>query len=129
MAGQDREGGAFFANNKKQSQNAPDYRGELRLSPEVVQALNDQIQSGVQFPAIELSGWKKTSGNGTVYISMSGRKPYVKDGQSGGNGGGQQRGNWNGGQQGGQQGGFQQGGRPTGWQPAAGHAIDDELPF
>lgn len=118
MAGQDREGGAFFANNKKQSQNAPDYRGELRLSPEVVQALNDQIQSGVQFPAIELSGWKKTSGSGTVYISMSGRKPYVKDGGS--QGGGQQRS---------QQGGFQQGGRPTSWQPQGNQDIGDEIPF
>ncbi len=125
MAGQDREGGAFFANNRKQSQSAPDYRGELRLSREVVDNLIQQLSSGVQYPALEISGWKKTSGSGTVYISMSGRKPYVKDGQSGGNGGGQQ-GNWNGG---GQQGGFQQGGRPTGWQPPAGQAVEDEIPF
>lgn len=123
MAGQDREGGAFFANNRKQTQNAPDYRGELRLSREVVENLAEQLRNGVQFPAIELSGWKKTSGSGTTYISMSGRKPYVKDGNS--QNGGQQRGNWNGGQQG----GFQQGGRPTGWQPPQGHNIDDEIPF
>lgn len=122
MAGQDREGGAFFANNKKQSQNAPDYRGELRLSREVVDNLVQQLQSGVQFPAIELSGWKKTSGSGTVYISMSGRKPYVKDGQSGGNGGGQQSGNWNGGQQ---------GSRPGGWNQQAnvGADLGDDIPF
>lgn len=123
MAGQDREGGAFFANNRKQTQNAPDYRGELRLSREVVENLAEQLRNGVQFPAIELSGWKKTSGSGTTYISMSGRKPYVKDGNQ--QGGGQQRSNWNGGQQG----GFQQGGRPTGWQPPQGQSIDDEIPF
>ena len=121
MAGQDREGGAFFANNRKQSQSAPDYRGELRLSREVVDNLVQQLSSGVQFPALEISGWKKTSNSGVVYISMSGRKPYVKDGQSGGNGGGQQ-GNWNG--------GGQQGSRPGGWsQQANAAAVDDEIPF
>lgn len=123
MAGQDREGGAFFANNRKQTQNAPDYRGELRLSREVVDNLVQQLNSGVQFPALELSGWKKTSGSGTTYISMSGRKPYVKDGQGGGNGGGQQRGNWNGGQQS----GFQQG---NGWGAPVGNAdLGDDIPF
>jgi hypothetical protein len=121
MAGQDREGGAFFANNRKQSQSAPDYRGELRLSREVVDNLVQQLSSGVQYPALEISGWKKTSGSGTVYISMSGRKPYVKDGQSGGNGGGQQ-GNWNG--------GGQQGSRPGGWNQQANAGVeDDSIPF
>lgn len=124
MAGQDREGGAFFANNRKQSQSAPDYRGELRLSREVVDNLIQQIKDGTQFPALEISGWKKTSNSGTVYISMSGRKPYVKDGQGGGNGGGQQggqqRGNWNGGQQGGGWAGGQQGGAPD---------MMDDIPF
>ena len=123
MAGQDREGGAFFANNKKTAQNAPDYRGELRLSREVLENLNQQLASGVQFPAIEISGWRKTSNSGTTYISMSGRKPDVKDGQ----GGQQQRqapqGGWGGGS-----GGFTQGGQKTGWQPPAG-AVDDEIPF
>jgi hypothetical protein len=70
-----------------------------------------------------VSGWRKTSNSGTTYISMSGRKPYVKDGQ----GGQQQRqapqGGWDGGS-----GGFTQGGQKTGWQPPAG-AIEDEIPF
>lgn len=120
MAGQDREGGAFFANNRKQQPNHPDYRGELRLSQDVVRNLMAQMDQGVQFPAIELSGWKKTSNSGTVYISLSGKKPYVKDGQSGGQGGGQRQapqGNWNGGNQG-------------GWTPPSqGNALDDDIPF
>lgn len=82
MAGMDREGGALFANNRKNSQGAPDYRGELRLNAETLANLNEQIKNGVQFPAIEISGWKKTSNNGTVFISMAGKKPYVKDGQA-----------------------------------------------
>ena len=125
MAGQDREGGAFFANTRKTAQNAPDYRGELRVSRELVDNLVQQLASGVQFPALEVSGWRKTSNSGTTYISMSGRKPYVKDGQ-----GGQQQqrqapqGGWGGGS-----GGFTQGGQKTGWQPPAGNDIDDSIPF
>lgn len=125
MSSQDREGGAFFANNRKQQPNHPDYRGELRLSQDVVRSLLDQIDQGVQFPAIELSGWKKMSNSGTVYISLSGKKPYAKEGQ----GGGQRQapqGGWGGNNQ---QGGFQQGGRNSGWQPPQGQSIDDEIPF
>jgi hypothetical protein len=94
MTGQDREGGAFFFNNKKQG-SQPDYRGELRVTPELVMALQEQLQRGVQFPAIELAGWKKTSNNGQTFISMKGQKPYEKNsgaGQSSGQvnqGGGQ----------------------------------------
>lgn len=80
---QDREGGAFFANTKKQSQSAPDYRGSLRLSPEVVDNLVQQLSNGVKFPEIELAGWKKTASSGTTYISMNGKKPYVKGESSG----------------------------------------------
>jgi hypothetical protein len=112
MAGQDREGGAFFANNRKQKESHPDYRGELRLSKEVIESLIDQMSHGVQFPAIEISGWKKTSASGTVFISLSGKKPYVKPDQ-----GGQRQapqGGWNAGQSG-------------GWKPAA--SVDDEIPF
>jgi uncharacterized protein (DUF736 family) len=117
MASQDRDGGAFFANNKKQSQNQPDYRGELRLSREVVENLNQQIASGVQNPAIELAGWKKVSNSGTTYISLSGKKPYVKDGQAPA-------------PRQAPQGGWAGGGQQGGWQtPAASAPIDDEIPF
>jgi hypothetical protein len=81
MAGMDREGGAFFANNRKTAPNMPDYRGEIRISADTLASLVAQAKSGVQFPAIELSGWKKQSSNGTVFISLAGKKPYVKDGQ------------------------------------------------
>ncbi len=117
MAGMDREGGAFFSNSKKQTPNAPDFRGEMRLSREVIENLNQQLQAGVQFPAIELSGWKKTSNSGTTYISMSGRKPYVKGDQNQ-----QQRqapqGGWGG-----------SSGQSSGWSPSKGNALEDDIPF
>ena len=81
MASMDKEGGALFANNRKTNQSAPDYRGELRLNADTVASIKQQLESGVQFPAIEIAGWKKTSNSGTVYISMAGKKPYVKDGE------------------------------------------------
>ena len=77
----DREGGALFANNRKTNQSAPDYRGELRLNADTVASIRQQLESGVHNPAIEIAGWKKTSNSGTVYISMAGKKPYVKDGE------------------------------------------------
>ena len=80
MASIDKEGGALFANNRKTSQSAPDYRGELRLNAETVASIQQQLESGVQNPAMEVAGWKKTSNSGTVYISMAAKKPYVKDG-------------------------------------------------
>lgn len=118
MPGQDREGGAFFANTRKQNQNHPDYRGELRVSPEVIQALQAQLQKGVQFPVIELSGWKKTASSGNVFISLQGKKPYEKTG--GGGGGSTQAGGspWP-----------PQGQANYGGAPAGGNPFDDEIPF
>jgi uncharacterized protein (DUF736 family) len=119
MAGQDREGGAFFFNNRKSNPNQPDYRGELRVTREVVMALQEQLQKGVQFPAIELAGWKKNSASGTTFISLNGKKPYEK-----GNAGGSGQSNQGSGQwppQG------QAYGAPQGGAPAGG--IDDGIPF
>lgn len=131
MPGQDREGGAIFFNNRKQTPNSPDYRGELRLSQEVVQNLIQQMQSGVQFPMLDIAGWKKTSNNGTVFVSLSGKKPYEKNGNqgSGGNGNrGGQGSSWPAqGQQGGGFGG--QGGGFGGGFGGGGNAIEDDIPF
>lgn len=82
MAGQDREGGALFHNARKTSHNAPDYKGDLRVSHEVVQSLVQQMNSGVQFPVMDLGGWKKTSGSGNVFISMRASKLYERGGQA-----------------------------------------------
>ena len=115
MAGIDREGGAFFANNRKQAQNHPDYRGDLQISHDVLDNLIQQRAAGVQFPKMELSGWKKVSNSGTTFISLSAKKPYVK-GQSGGGGQQRQQNQW----------------PPTqggGWTPPAQNAMDDDIPF
>lgn len=113
MAGMDREGGAFFANSRKQKESHPDYRGELRVSREVVETLMQQLQSGVQYPLLELSGWKKTSNSGTVYISLQGKKPYKMDAPAPSNA----PKDWGGG-----------GSSGGGWTPPKG-MLDDDLPF
>lgn len=113
MAGMDREGGAFFANSRKQKDSHPDYRGELRVSREVVETLVQQLQSGVQHPVMELAGWKKTSNSGTVYISLQGKKPYKLDAPAPSNA----PKDWGGG-----------GSSGGGWTPPKGMP-DDEIPF
>lgn len=121
----DRDGGALFSNNRKQNPNQPDYRGEIAVSREVVEDLMKQLQKGVQFPMMELAGWKKTSNNGTVYVSLSGKKPYEKNGGNGGSasgGGGQRNSSW---PSAGQQGGAGFGGVFGG----GNSNLDDEIPF
>lgn len=116
MAGMDREGGAFFANTRKQTPNQPDYRGDLQISHEVLDNLIAQRQAGVQFPKMELSGWKKVANSGTTFISLSAKKPYVK-----GEGGGQRPQ---------QQGQWPQPGGSGGWTPPSnGSPLDDDIPF
>jgi len=80
MATIDKDGGALFGNNRKTNQSQPDYRGELRLNADTVASIRQQLESGVQNPAIEIAGWKKTSNSGTVYISLAAKKPFVKEG-------------------------------------------------
>jgi hypothetical protein len=82
---QEREGGVLFVNNRKQQQNHPDFTGNIRLSKEAVQSIADQVRSGVEFPALDLSAWKKISNGGRHFISVSAKKPYEKGQQGGGN--------------------------------------------
>jgi hypothetical protein len=51
----------------------------MTVDREIIDSLVDQLNSGVEYPAMELSGWKKVSGKGTKFLSISPKKPYVKD--------------------------------------------------
>lgn len=72
------DSGILFA-NKKQSDKAPDFKGEVELSAEVVKYLIDNLKGGK--PAkLDLAGWHRTSAKGTQFISLKASKPYVRDG-------------------------------------------------
>jgi hypothetical protein len=75
----DRKGGVLFVNNRKEKDSHPDYTGKMAVDREIIDSLVDQLNSGVEYPAVELSGWKKVSGKGTKFLSISPKKPFVKD--------------------------------------------------
>jgi hypothetical protein len=97
----DRKGGILFVNNRKEKDSHPDYTGRMAVDREIIDSLVDQLNSGVQYPAVELSGWKKVSVKGTKFLSISPKKPFVKD----------------------------SGDSPRAKQAPASDAFDDEIPF
>lgn len=72
--------GTLWQNDRKSEPKHPDYTGSLELSREVVNDLVAQMNRGEQFPKIEISGWRKTKKDGTMFLSISGKKPYVPEG-------------------------------------------------
>lgn len=110
MMAYDGPGGALFKNNRKERDTHPDLQGNIELSQEAVQSVIEQMNRGVKYPKLDLSGWSKVSGKGNKFISLSAKKPWEKSG-----GGGYSQG-------GGSSGGYSQGGNRS-------NDIDDEIPF
>tara|TARA_R110000823_G_scaffold231612_2_gene358282 strand:- start:1609 stop:1914 length:306 start_codon:yes stop_codon:yes gene_type:complete len=81
MAYEPRAGGALFSNDRKEKENHPDYKGDLLLDATAVASIIEQHNSGVEFPKLDMSGWKKTSGKGVRFLSLSASKPWVKTGE------------------------------------------------
>lgn len=77
----DGPGGALFKNNKKTSDRHPDLTGFVELNQEAAQSIVDQLNRGVQYPKLEVSGWTKVSQKGNKFISMSAKKPWEKTNQ------------------------------------------------
>ena len=62
--------GSLFSNTKKQSEKAPDRRGDITLSPELVRELANNVNA--KKPAkIRVAGWDRTSAAGNQYVSLS----------------------------------------------------------
>ena len=75
----DGPGGALFKNNKKTSDRHPDLTGFVELDPAAAQSIVDQMNSGVQHPKLDISAWTKVSQKGNKFISLSAKKPWVKN--------------------------------------------------
>lgn len=72
------DSGILFA-NQKQSEKAPDFKGDIEFSAEVVKYLVDNLKAGK--PAkLDLAGWHRKSAKGTQFISLKASKPYVREG-------------------------------------------------
>ena len=68
--------GALFINNRKNSQNHPDFRGELTLSKALLKDLVEKVKAGGE-AKLSLAVWKKKSKAGNTYLSLSVQK-YVE---------------------------------------------------
>lgn len=68
---------ALFKNDRKERDNQPDFTGPGTVTPEALQAMyNAAVSDGAVFDKdgrikVRVAGWKKTSGNGKAYISLS----------------------------------------------------------
>lgn len=82
MANYDKPRGALFTNNRKEKETHPDLRGELEISPELVNLMKSQIDSGQQFGKVEIAAWTKHSDKAGKYLSVSANKPYIKPQES-----------------------------------------------
>lgn len=62
--------GALFVNNRKKSQNHPDFRGELTLSKALLKELVEKAKAGEE-AKMSLSVWQKTSKAGNQFMSVA----------------------------------------------------------
>jgi|AACY02.16.fsa_nt_gi hypothetical protein len=83
--------GAIFQNGRKQKDSHPDYQGEIEIGPEAMQSLIAQRDRGEEFPKVEIAGWKKTTKNGDMFLSVNANPPYEgeRKGSNAPSGGGQ----------------------------------------
>ena len=56
--------GSLFANKEKTKPTSPDYRGDVLVDISTLEVANGMAK-------IKLSGWKKTSASGLVYLSLA----------------------------------------------------------
>lgn len=65
--------GALFTNDKRGNDKAPDYRGDFKITQELLDAL--AVAFGTGHDKVQLAGWKKVGQKGT-YLSLSVQPPF-----------------------------------------------------
>lgn len=67
-------GGVLFMNDRKDNERAPDLRGEIEISPDMLKSLVEKFKA--QEPLkMELAGWMKQSAKGTKFYSLKASEP------------------------------------------------------
>jgi|688.fasta_scaffold340743_1 uncharacterized protein (DUF736 family) len=70
------DSGALFANDRKQNEKAPDWKGDVELSVDVLKKLAVEAKEGK--PAkLSIAGWNRAAKNGKTFISLKFSTPYV----------------------------------------------------
>jgi hypothetical protein len=75
----DKSGGVLFIEEKKKSQNAPDFTGEVEFLREEVMHLVEALKAGNE-AKLRIAGWKKVSAKGKKFISLSLEIPRSSEG-------------------------------------------------
>lgn len=76
--------GVLFKNDRKKNEKAPDYTGNVEITPEFWAMINEKMRGGSV--KLDLAGWIKQGQRGS-FVSLSVRPPFEKQGmgsQSGG---------------------------------------------
>ena len=69
------DSGALFLNNRKTNEKAPDWKGDIELSTDVVSYLVKQLKEG-QPAKLDFAGWNRTSSKGTNFLSVKVSAPF-----------------------------------------------------
>ena len=70
------DSGALFVNDRKQSDKAPDWKGDVELSVNLLKHLTDQAKAGR--PAkVSIAGWNRAAKNGATFIGLKFSPPYA----------------------------------------------------
>jgi uncharacterized protein (DUF736 family) len=72
-----RASGALFQNKDKKQDNHPDYRGDFKLTQELLDEI--AVAFGTGHDKVQIAGWKKKDRNGNPYLSLTISPPYRKD--------------------------------------------------
>ena len=67
--------GVLFTNDRKTAPNQPDFTGNVVLSRELILYVTKEIAEGRE-PKIAVKGWRKTSGAGKTFVSLSVEEPW-----------------------------------------------------
>lgn len=67
-------GGVLFNNQKKKSDNSPDFTGSLEVDADLLTELQAQLQANPR-AKLDLAAWRKMS-NGKEFLSLRLKRPY-----------------------------------------------------
>lgn len=70
-----RAGAVLFPNKKKSGPNAPDYTGKVTLDEDLITFIQATFDKTGDMVELDLAGWKKTSSNGSTFLSLAVKPP------------------------------------------------------
>jgi hypothetical protein len=70
------DSGALFLNDRKQNEKAPDWKGDVEFSTDLVMHLYGECQKG-NSPKVALAGWNRKTKTGKPFVSVKVSAPFT----------------------------------------------------